>query len=1087
MHLRDSRPRALALVAALLVARPLAAGLIFHRVPAPQGADVAALAGDSSRLYAATIRGVWRYEAGLWALDGLPDRTLLSIAVMAGTPFAVDGAHVYRRIAAGSWVFDDPSPPLAFPSVLVAKGSILYAAGLGVAKCEGNVWSALPSPGLGIARAATVTDAGDLVIGFGGGTAARLSGGVWTPLSGGIGSDETVQALVSFGGLLYAGTQKGVYAQFGTAWTKDATFGTHDVRALTAALGTLRGATADAGVFAKGGASWTNESGTFLTFFTKSFGTVGSDLYAGTGGGPVYRFVSGSWSEAKDGLDAAIVSEVSTGWSVVTTLGAGAAALDGTAISVPAGCGSLPGSSAVLGTGLSTPAHLLLVSNPCGGIFLESPVTAGLPQGTFFTSVAEVDGFTGTSNAGVQLFTGSSWVPLNAGLSDNASVQTIRTIFKQAAFDTYASVGSSVFQLSQNNVWTDVSPGLPQGALPLALAGSTPTVYAGLAAGGVFRRDGTSIFREDAAGLKTLPVFSLDPTSRGLAAAVGTSGVRVKRGGGWAAENVGLPSGVEVRVVRADAHALYAGTAGSGLFSASTDPALRTIPVVLDVVGGAGARFRTELTIGNRGASAALLHVTFTPAPGFGAPQVAGGAITTTLAAGTELRAADALDFLRSAGLAIPPATSSSPIAGSLSVTADAGAIAGAGTDSVYAIARTYTSDAGGGTYGLFYDAPSDLEAAEEEGYVYGLRSVANVSRSNLAMVHLTGRSADAITLAVQVYSANGVAAGPPIPVTLEPGEWRQLNGILGLAGLPDGSFGWARITRTSGVGPWSAYGVVNDAKTSDGSYLPLFRPGGVTAARRLLVPSVLDVFGASGSHFTTELTLVNDGPIATPVDLFYQPAPGAGSAPGVAFVTVNLAASEQKTIPDILQYLRQHGVNVPSASTGAQVGTLEVSFRFLGSLDAPRTVALARTSTPNPNSAAGGAFGLFYAAIARGGGARTSAIVPALTEDAGVRSNLALVNAGGGSGSTITLSVQLHDSATGTVVGHAITATLAPGDWVQYSRVLSVAGAIGATSRAYAVVRRLSGDDTFYAYGVLNDNVTSDGSFLAMIPADRD
>ena len=80
-----------------------------------------------------------------------------------------------------------------------------------------------------------------------------------------------------------------------------------------------------------------------------------------------------------------------------------------------------------------------------------------------------------------------------------------------------------------------------------------------------------------------------------------------------------------------------------------------------------------------------------------------------------------------------------------------------------------------------------------------------------------------------------------------------------------------------------------------------------------------------------------------------------------------------------------------------------------------------------------------------------------------------------------------IRKTANGQPVGNAITATLSPADWVQFSRVLNVAGVPASTTRAYAVVTRLSGDDTFYAYGVVNDNVTSDGSFVGMIPADRD
>ncbi len=259
---------------------------------------------------------------------------------------------------------------------------------------------------------------------------------------------------------------------------------------------------------------------------------------------------------------------------------------------------------------------------------------------------------------------------------------------------------------------------------------------------------------------------------------------------------------------------------------------------------------------------------------------------------------------------------------------------------------------------------------------------------------------------------------------------------------MTEPAYGYAKITRTSGIGAWTGYGVVNDAKTSDGSILPLYRPGGLAAARRLVVPVVLDVFGAAGSHYTTELTLANDGAFATPVDLFYKPA--LGSSTGVPFVTLTLAAGQQTTIPDVIAYLRTKGLNVPDASTGPQAGTLTVEFRNLFSLDAPRTVAIARTTTPNPNAATGGAFGVAYPAAAKGGGARASALVPGLTRDASVRSNLAVVHLGGGSESALSLSVQLYDASTGLAAGGPVTVTLQPGDWTQWSRDLRHRGRPG-------------------------------------------
>ena len=46
------------------------------------------------------------------------------------------------------------------------------------------------------------------------------------------------------------------------------------------------------------------------------------------------------------------------------------------------------------------------------------------------------------------------------------------------------------------------------------------------------------------------------------------------------------------------------------------------------------------------------------------------------------------------------------------------------------------------------------------------------------------------------------------------------------------------------------------------------------------------------------------------------------------------------------------------------------------------------------------------------------------------------------------------------------------------------MAGVPEGTTTAYAVVTRTAGDDTWLAYGVLNDATTSDGSILRMLPA---
>jgi len=1087
---RPALPAVLLALLAAIVAPDARGGVRFQPVAAPPGADTSALAPDGGTLWAGTSRGVWQLSAGAFVFDGLSGRKILSLAVSDSFVWAATGDGLWKRGADGVWSKETLPGSPSLVNAVFFDGASLWAGGDTVLKRTGGVWSALPSPGGIVVSFAAFS--GDVVAGRATNGAVRYSGAAATPLVAGMGPGEGAQALAVLGGTLWAGTSLGVYSWTGAAWSLDLAFGVHDVRALAVAGGALHAATFDAGVFKKSGPDWSALNGGLSIASAKSLALLGSDLYAGTSGGPVYRLLGSSWTDAGSGLYASVVSDAVTvttqpgaeTHAIVAAAGAGVVDLgDPVPLNLlPPGCG---GALAVADLAPPTGRSLLVATN-CGPLAGASfsPAAAGLPAGVNPTSLAPTsagDIAAGTSSAGIYRFSSGSWTSDNAGLSPNASVFTIR----QVGAELLAGAGLGVVRRGSGGSWDDSSQGLPFGAAVASLGGpGTPMgpAFAGLLGGGVYRRDGF-VWRKDSVGLTSASIFSIDLAGP-LWSAAGTAGVARKQAGTWQPETAGLPKGADARVVRAGpGNTLLLGTAGNGLFTAATEPYTEALPVVLDVTGGTGVRFRTELTIGNRGPDA-VVSVTFQPAPGFG-PASAGGTVPVSIPSGTEIRAADALAFLRALGLEIPSATPASPIAGSLTFSADAGGAPSPATSGLYAYARSFAPGAAGGSYGVFLDGTSDLDAAEDEAYVYGLRTVSGVSRSNLAATHLAGVSGDPITLEVQVYAASGAPAGTVLSRTLVPGEWFQWNGVLERAGLPDGAYGYARIRRVAGTGPFLAYGVVNDAETSDGAILPMFRPGGRSAARKLIVPVVVDAFGEAGSHFTTELTLANDGLISTPVDLVYRPAPGFGSATGAAVVTVSLLAYQQTTIPNIIQYLRDHGVSIPDPATGGpQAGTLAVTFRSLQSLDSPRTVALARTSTPNPDGATGGTFGVSYSAVPSGGGARTTAVVPGLAQDATVRSNLAVLYAGGGSGGPIGLSVVLHDAATGATAGVPLSLTLNAGDWFQWTKVLEKAGAAPGTTKAYAVITRTSGDDTFFAYGVLNDAVTSDGSYLAMIPS---
>ena len=88
--------------------------------------------------------------------------------------------------------------------------------------------------------------------------------------------------------------------------------------------------------------------------------------------------------------------------------------------------------------------------------------------------------------------------------------------------------------------------------------------------------------------------------------------------------------------------------------------------------------------------------------------------------------------------------------------------------------------------------------------------------------------SAGAITLTFTIF--DGDAGGTPRAtrtLTLPPGQWGQIDGILSAARV---SNGWVEIARTSGTAPWIAYGVVNDGgepgqRTGDGAYITMELP----------------------------------------------------------------------------------------------------------------------------------------------------------------------------------------------------------------------------------------------------------------------
>ena len=589
-----ARAMTVALLTVLLTALPVSAGLVFvpvNTLPGPTRPRSPEAARPSGRPRRAAS-GAWTPARG--PSTGSRRRAISSIAV-ADTVYAADGENVWRRGADGTWSAETLPGGLVFPSRLATDGTAVWAAGLGVAKRSSGAWALLANPG-GLVTAAAVVS-GDLVVGLRGG-AARYAGASVTPISTGLPATSTVQALGLANGTLYAGTDQTLYS-FAGAWNAVSGFGAHDVRAVTGAGGTLRAATADAGVLSYAG-TWPPTNAGLLVASAKSFGTLGSDLYVGTAGAPVYRLSGGSWSAAGTGLYAASISDVKTvaGTTFAAAHGAGlAVASPPGANFAPEGCGDV---GAIAGNSLSlfaaTNCHLYAWALGPGLSAPPSIVEAGLPLGVAITSLAAVSDGTvagGTSSAGMWRLVASTWSSDNAGLPANGAVQTTREV----AGKLYASVGGSLFVRAQS-AWQALS-GAP--SLVQALGGDSSVLFAAPVSGGIFSSTGP--WREDDFGARTAFVSSLDVGGGMAFAGAGTAGVLRRTGGGWQPENAGLPPGADARVVQRSGDGSgpsYAGTAGSGLFWRPIGSSAKYVPVVLDLVGATGARFRSDLTLGNR-------------------------------------------------------------------------------------------------------------------------------------------------------------------------------------------------------------------------------------------------------------------------------------------------------------------------------------------------------------------------------------------------------------------------------------------------------------------------------------------------------
>ena len=242
----------------------------------------------------------------------------------------------------------------------------------------------------------------------------------------------------------------------------------------------------------------------------------------------------------------------------------------------------------------------------------------------------------------------------------------------------------------------------------------------------------------------------------------------------------------------------------------------------------------------------------------------------------------------------------------------------------------------------------------------------------------------------------------------------------------------------------------------------PLIMVSGLYQGSRLFIPVVLSSAGMNNSFFTSELTLTNRG--ANQARLRYSYVAHTGEGSGAASDV--LASGQQKIVGNSIEYLRELGLPIPDS--GNLIGTLTVE-----AFDAPQAGVVVRTTTDVPDGRAG----LAYLGIPENEGFHDEAVfLGGLRQNRQDRSNVALQNMG--TEDSITLRTTVFSGSPADPTGlEQKEVTLAAGGFHQFNGVLGDKG--DPRFGGYVKVERVEGSAPFYAYGVINDNANSDGSFV--------
>ena len=489
----------------------------------------------------------------------------------------------------------------------------------------------------------------------------------------------------------------------------------------------------------------------------------------------------------------------------------------------------------------------------------------------------------------------------------------------------------------------------------------------------------------------------------------------------------------------------------SGLFTVLKRPGL-FVPVILEAFGLNDSFFTSELTLTNRGPRAARLDYTYTAHVGSRS-----GAAFDVLLPGRQKIVPDAYEYLRTLGIPIP--RDGEGLIGTVAVEFPLA------SSDVGVSVRT-TTGVEGGRAGLAYPGVPKDEGFQRAVYLCGLRQN-DQDRSNAAFQNMGTQEEGPITLRTTVFSGDPTDSSPRVleDVTLEPGGFHQYSRVLGSV-----ANGYVKVERVEGTAPFYAYGVINDQVNSDGSFIFPVTAGSLEGAVGQTLPVIVQTGG-----FTSELTVTNFSETARTVHFDFL-AEGVGTDEETARFSLTLEAGEQRIIADVVDYLRRQRVAGIGPARRSYAGAV---FAMAEGGDMSGIVIGARTGSPDGR---GGQYGVFYTAVPDGAAFTESAWMHGLQQNEENRSNLALVNTGEADGSESVFRIEIYDGDTGGLAGTVTTRPLPARRWRQIGSILR--NHTRGTTQGYVRIRKISGNNPFLAYGVVNDGASpgepsGDGAYL--------